>query len=68
MKDECIFYAGEIFIEKRFESMLNHDDQRAFIKYCDDRLQVTSTWTYPMLNLLTELECELNYLENTDML
>ena len=68
VKKKYIFYEANIFIEKQYDKLLEHDDQRKFIKYCDTRLQDTATWTPSLLNLLTDLEAELDYLENTDML
>jgi len=68
MNKKCIFYEADIFIEKQYDKLLKHEDQRKFIEHCDTRLQDTATWTNCLLNLLTELEAELDYIENTDML
>lgn len=68
MKKECIFYEANIFIEKRFDRIIDAEGQRQFIQHCDNRLQDTSTWTGSLLNLLTELEAELNFLKETDIL
>jgi len=65
MSEKCKLYEADVFIEARFETVI---DQRAFIEHCDTRLQDTATWTNCLMNLLSELEAELDYLENTDML
>ena len=68
MKKECIVYEAEIFIEKKYDRIISSEEQRFFITHCDKRLQATSTWTYSLLNLLTEFEAELDFLKETDML
>ena len=68
MRKECIIYEAEIFIEKKYDSILGSEEQRRFVVHCDKRLQDTSTWTSSLLNLLTEFEAELDFLKETDML
>ena len=68
MKKKCKIYEADIFIEKQYDKLLEHEEQKKFIKYCDTRLQDTATWTNCLMNLLSELEAELDYIENTDML
>jgi len=65
MKKECIIYPAELFIEARFETVRN---QRAFLEHCDAKLQLKSSWTPPLVNLIDDLNGELDELENTDML
>ena len=65
MKTECIIYPADEFIEARFETVRN---QREFLKHCEARLQTTSSWTNSLVNLIDDLNGELDYLENTDML
>ena len=60
-----MFYEADIFIEARFETVR---DQRAFLNHCEARLQTTAKWTPSLVNLIDELNGELDYLENTDML
>ena len=68
MRNECIFYEANVFIEKKYDRIISPEEQRCFITHCDTKLQDTATWTDSLLNLLTEFECELTYLEDTDML
>ena len=65
MKKECIIYPADEFIEARFETVRN---QREFLKHCEARLQLKSSWTPSLVNLIDELNSDLDYLENTDML
>ena len=65
MSKKCIIYEADEFIEARFETMCN---QREFLKHCEARLQLKSSWTPSLMNLIDDLNDELDYLEETDML